>query len=135
MGIEKNPVSFEVTTDRMELEAQELADALLSFTREDNVVVQVLQNEDRAKGKDDVPTISVTDLSGIDLLIDRTKHNVVVAFCKKGEQRCPDDIYFTLDEAQQVLAQKGLNITYHFFVVECGSAKDVLKYEVRADTG
>lgn len=82
-GMESKLASFEMKSTVVEREAREIADQMVQFTRGDNVL-EALQG---VKGKESIPSISITDVGGIDLLLSRTEHNLMVGFCRKGGSR------------------------------------------------
>ena len=47
-----------------------------------------------------------------------------------GSENCPDEIYFIMESVQRIYSKAQLNVSYHFFVVECTSEKELSKYEV-----
>ena len=76
-GVESNLVSFEVGAGDLEEEAHHIAELLLqSIEREEEKV-------ETADGG--VSPISIADLMGVDMFVNRSHTNLVVAFCKKGE--------------------------------------------------
>lgn len=78
-GVEKNLVSFEVGAGDLEEEAYNLVQLLLQS-------IQGEEEEERVERADgEIPAISITDLKGVDMLVNKTQYNLVVAFCKKGE--------------------------------------------------
>ena len=51
-----------------------------------------------------------------------------------GAEFCPDELHFTMDSVKLVVEKAKLtDNSFHFFVVECDTAKDVQKYKVLLD--
>ena len=78
-------ISLGVGDRSLDVEAAAIAHTLLSHTKKDSVV-GVLQDEVGGAdgGVEQVPSVSVTELYGVDLLANKSK-NLVVVFCKEGE--------------------------------------------------
>ena len=83
-GMEKNVVVLDVGTEDLEMEVGNIIHALLPYTREEDVV-GVLQDDEVGGASNKLPSISLTNMYGVDLIVNTTKNNLVVSFCKKGE--------------------------------------------------
>lgn len=90
-GMERKMALFDVFSDDLDEEVMSLTSAMLSYVSDDSVV-GVLQNGGGAGGEENqnaVPSLSVTDMDGVNLLVKRSTDNMVVAFCKEGEEGKP----------------------------------------------
>ena len=83
-GLEKNLISFEIETDNFLLEAENIVWDIIQSNKEDNVMGVLQDGPILDEDGNDVPTLSVTDISGLDLVLKTMKTNFVVSFCKKG---------------------------------------------------
>lgn len=86
-GIEKNMIPLELgSPEDMKTEAFYLSDTLISIAMDHNIF-EALRNQlvgVEAEATEAVPTLSVTDLSGIKILVSNTNFDLIVSFCKKG---------------------------------------------------
>ena len=76
-GREEKLAVWELETDRLEVELDELFGTLTTINQEEEVMEALHGKKDGS-----VPSLSLTDLAGVDLVM--KKHSLVAAFCKKG---------------------------------------------------
>ena len=80
-GMKKNLVTFGIETDDLQSEIQATIQSLLSFVKDD----YLMEDGGSHEGDSQIPTLSSTDLQGIDLLVNNEEIDIIISFCKEGE--------------------------------------------------